>query len=378
MTTGKTENKGGRVLSWRKGMNDKGEGTVVFATFDVIDKDGDVTLPGAFGTQTASIVPAHNWGHVPIGKAYIYEQGNEALADIKLNLEIPSARDWYHQLKHDMENGTPVQEWSYGYEVIEHEMGTHGGQNVRILKKLKVYELSPVIVGAGVNTRTTDIKEKKAEYKWALDIHSTETNPGIWDGLSNERRVKVDGDDDYYKGFYAWAESVKCGKNTWGFIHHFSTQDGEPGAASTRACIVGIAILNGAKGRNTLSRPERVRVYNHLAKHLKDAGIETPELREYDTCSVKFSDQILHLTWDAETLLERCKTIKALRIEDGRDLASARYEELGALGESIKQLQILMGELDGLLSKKAPASEAELALARNAYTLSQIDRILRQ
>jgi hypothetical protein len=51
-----------------------------------------------------------------------------------------------------------LQEWSYGYDVIDSDRGDFEGQQVRFLKKLKVHEVSPVLLGAGVNTRTLSVK----------------------------------------------------------------------------------------------------------------------------------------------------------------------------------------------------------------------------
>ena len=57
-------------------------------TLNVIDKDGDVTLPGFFGRQEVSMLPAHDRHHVPLGKGTIEEVGDEAIAQIKMNLDI--------------------------------------------------------------------------------------------------------------------------------------------------------------------------------------------------------------------------------------------------------------------------------------------------
>lgn len=141
-----------------KQVDDAGTGVAVFATLNVIDSDGDVTLPGAFGEQLASVLPAHDWSHVPLGKARIYEAGDEALAEFGLNLQIEAARDWHAALKFDLAQGTPLQEWSYGYQPVEYSHGQHDGQQVRFLKRIKVFEVSPVVRGAGQGTRTLTMK----------------------------------------------------------------------------------------------------------------------------------------------------------------------------------------------------------------------------
>ncbi len=138
---------------------DKGEILAVIATLNVIDHDGDVTLPGAFGEQEAAIQPAHGWMAPALGKAAISETSTEALANMKFNLEMPSGKEWYQALKFDFETGAaPLQEYSYGYDPIEADPGVFDGQDVRFLKKLKVFEVSPLLLGAGINTRTLAVK----------------------------------------------------------------------------------------------------------------------------------------------------------------------------------------------------------------------------
>ncbi|GIV81717.1 MAG: hypothetical protein KatS3mg051_1071 [Anaerolineae bacterium] len=44
-----------------------------------------------------------------------------------------------------------------------------------------------------------------------------------------------------------------------------------------QACRTGIAVLNGARGGTTIPESDRRGVYEHLARHLRDAGLEPPE-----------------------------------------------------------------------------------------------------
>lgn len=141
-------------------IKDAGRGQVsaVFSTFDVIDSDGDVTLPGAF--QDGAEIPISSYGHsswssgVPVGKGRIRVTGKEAIVDCQFFMDTQAGKDTFIALK---ELG-PLGQWSYGYDVLESEPGVHDGQDVRILKALQVHEASPVLVGAGVNTRTISAK----------------------------------------------------------------------------------------------------------------------------------------------------------------------------------------------------------------------------
>ena len=86
--------------------------------------------------------------------------GDEAIVDFKLNLDSPTAKEWHSALKFDLEQGQPLQEWSYGFDILEESRGEFEGEQVRFLKSLRVHEASPVLVGAGINTRTLALKER--------------------------------------------------------------------------------------------------------------------------------------------------------------------------------------------------------------------------
>lgn len=152
-----------------KDVTDKGMVRAVFSTLGVIDKDGDVTLPGFIGVQHVAMLPTHDWKHVPIGKGATSEVGDHVIADLKMNLEIPSAKDWLSAIKFDLENGQPLQEYSYGFTIMDggaaDGIEVNGQKAYRTLQPVPgggagciVHEVSPVLVGAGENTRTLAAK----------------------------------------------------------------------------------------------------------------------------------------------------------------------------------------------------------------------------
>lgn len=134
---------------------------VEFATLNVIDLDGDVTVPGAFGEQDIRIqASGHNLGDWTIGKGKIRESGDKAIMDGLLNLSMSEGKEAYESLKFDLENGPAQQEWSYVFDVLDADFGEHEGRSVRFLKRLKVYSVDPVFLGAGLDTRTTAVKSR--------------------------------------------------------------------------------------------------------------------------------------------------------------------------------------------------------------------------
>lgn len=128
----------------------------VFATLDVKDHDDDVTVKGAFGNQAVRISDWNHstWGGArPVGKGMISEEGNEAVFRGEF-FKTASAQEMRETLKGLGE----LAEWSYGFDVDESEPGTKDGEKVRILKRMTVHEVSPVLKGAGMNTRTRYVK----------------------------------------------------------------------------------------------------------------------------------------------------------------------------------------------------------------------------
>ena len=146
-------------------MDDAGHGLARIAVLSAVDHDGDTYAKGAFswkakGEQWVPILPAHNRTAMPLGKARLYEQGDAVLAELHLNLDTVAGRDWHSHLKFDLENGGSVQEWSYGFGVVDHAKEQRDGAMVRVLKRVDVHEVSPVVRGAGVGTATLSLKHQ--------------------------------------------------------------------------------------------------------------------------------------------------------------------------------------------------------------------------
>ncbi len=135
-----------------------GQVSAVFATLNVKDKDNDLTVQGAFQNGAPCVISAYghkSWeGALPVGKGVIREIGNQAICDMQFFMNTAAGRDTFEAVK---ELGS-LQQFSYGYDVLESEPGEHEGKSVRVLKKMKVHEVSPVMVGAGENTRVLSAK----------------------------------------------------------------------------------------------------------------------------------------------------------------------------------------------------------------------------
>ena len=161
----------------------EGSFRAVFATFDVVDHDGDVTIPGAFKRDTPVIIGS--WGHktadLPVGKGTIVADQREAAVEGAFFLDTQPGKDTYQTVKNLGELG----EWSYVFSVMKQSFGEHEGRQVRFLEDIKVYSVDPVLAGAGIGTRTTDIKGITRELTFMA--HSAEVEELVGEYLA---RVK--------------------------------------------------------------------------------------------------------------------------------------------------------------------------------------------
>ena len=140
-------------------LSETGDVTVAFSRFGVVDSDNDVTFAGSM--PVGKTVPMSAFGHtswdgaLPTGKGAIRETADLGILDGSFFMETDQGRNAYHTTKAMAD----LQEWSYGYAVLPPSgPGMFGGKRVRELRKLDVFEVSPVLKGAGVGTATLAIK----------------------------------------------------------------------------------------------------------------------------------------------------------------------------------------------------------------------------
>jgi hypothetical protein len=160
---------------------DKGLVQAVFATLEAKDKDGDWTVRGAFGEQQVrvSAYGHSSWtGELPVGKGRIYEEGDKAVGEFQFFMDTERGREHFAVVK----NMGELQEWSYGFDVLEtgeltDELDEKGVR--RVLAKLRVHEVSPVLLGAGIGTHTLAVKSEEKQF----EIQTLIFPKSKWDSL---------------------------------------------------------------------------------------------------------------------------------------------------------------------------------------------------
>jgi hypothetical protein len=166
---------------------EKGEVEAVIATLGVVDHDGDIIREGAIPEGTKVTMSSYNHdtapslfgngGTLPVGKGSIRIDGKKAVFDGRMFIDKSArARETFGVLQ---EMGSQM-EWSFGFHVIGVETPSEEERKKgasRILTKLDVFEVSPVLVGAGIGTRTLAAKaadEEAAAAKAAAEAAEAE------------------------------------------------------------------------------------------------------------------------------------------------------------------------------------------------------------
>ena len=153
----------------------------VFSLFDTIDSDNDVTkansLRSGYTGNKVPLVWNHDWSKV-IGRGII-ETDNQKAVFKGYFLNTEAGKEAYETVKAMQD----MQQFSYGFQVLKSSKGTHidsKGEEVpvRVLEDVKVWEVSPVLVGAQQNSFVQALKSGlepvDEEIKAEMQVESTE------------------------------------------------------------------------------------------------------------------------------------------------------------------------------------------------------------
>ena len=153
----------------------------VFCWFGEEDKDGDIIHAGAVGNQNVwlSAFGHTSWrGELPIGKGRVYEEGNKAVFEGHFNMAYDKAADTYST----MEFAPELMEFSWGFDITEYTYTDNGGSawdRTLNIYKTTIYEVSPVLVGAGNNTGVEMLKARDVYAPPHLVTDETIASPAI-------------------------------------------------------------------------------------------------------------------------------------------------------------------------------------------------------
>lgn len=276
--------------------DEKGEVAAVFSVFDKVDSDGDIVKAGSiksgFKSGDVPMVWAHKWD-MPIGKGQIEQDDDKATFKGQFFMDTESGREAYNLVKAMGE----LQQWSFGFKVDDSEYGkfkkdgSDEEEDVRFLKGLTVYEVSPVLVGANQETYTMAIK----------------SNTQLLEELSEEKAVMT-------------TESMN---------------QPEP---EEKPEEVEEAPVEEAPAED----PEAEEIAKETAEE------EEKELKVSEEVNKTFSEEVKDVLAALENLITRAKAISSLREKDGRKLGEKATEALRAVQDDLSDA---WAELDSFVDE---------------------------
>ena len=368
--------------------DDAGAFTARISTLNVIDKDNDVTVSGAFEGNDPVRVSRFNHSSavrddLPVGVATIQEVGDQVIAEGQLNLDTVGGRDLYDTLKFEAKNNV-ASEWSYGFTVEESEDGEQDDQKVRFLRRLKAFEISPVMRGAGLDTATLAVKTATdfgdlplydRDYswnssaalgrvrKWASSDGSGEKEKMDWAKYSKAFFWYDPDDDESFGGFKLPFADITDGK-LW---------------AVPRGIFAVAGVLQGARGGVDISEVDQDhikdvvdRYYEKMRETFDDDSIIVAWAKRAGGLSMKHEGDLVLASLDAYT--ERVALLAELRLKEGRALSAANRKRLESMVESVASVTTDIGTILAT-TKPQEQSKPVNALADHAAFMATLARI---
>ena len=361
-------------LSIKDSGEEKGSVEAVFSVYNNQDSDGDVVLPGAvksgFKDNQVPMVFAHKWDQ-PIGKGTITEGEDSAVFKGSFFMETEAGKEAYNLVK----SMGDLQQWSFGFRVNDSEMGKlqKDGEeeaDVRYLKDLTVYEVSPVLVGANQETYTLAIKtgedtvyekkETKTEAKAALEQDMFET---VGEAVARAKELgcdgshvhEVDGKEVYMPcATHEDYEKIIAEKQA-------DPEEEEKDSECCGGCKSDDAVLSNETMIE--EEPEEEEKAYHSCDYGKTGkcakeGKKEEEVSESDSkmSGKRFSEEIKDVLAALEDLIVRTKAIGILREKDGRKLSDKATQALRAVQEDLNDA---WEELDEVISQVGTMPEVE-------------------
>tara|TARA_B100001250_G_scaffold148226_1_gene126989 strand:+ start:11147 stop:12649 length:1503 start_codon:yes stop_codon:yes gene_type:complete len=348
----------------------KGQVEAVFSVFNDIDSDGDVVLPKAiksgFKSGSVPMVWSHKWD-MPIGKGSIKQDKSKATFVGEFFMDTESGKEAYNLVK----NMGDLQQWSFGFKVNDSEYGkfkkdgSDDDLDVRYLKDLSVYEVSPVLVGANQDTFTMAIKsDKETEAKIVESItvsHGEEKGVLTSDSFQKEEPVddhdtefeeeKAAPKDDRFES-PAQAEERAKQLGCQGFHMHESNgekyympclthEDYESRMKKYDSSIEYLnTIANGMKEvlKSIPTDDVSIEALKEITEKITDlTSVKDSEVSEKPASvqGKRFSDEVKDVLAALNNLVARVQSIGELRKKNGRKLGASATEALRAVQESV-------------------------------------------
>ncbi len=339
-----------------KAEGPEGTVTAVFSTFGVVDKDMDIVEPSAFTPgQQVPMTWSHNWA-MPVGRGVILLEQDRALFSGHFFMDTQAGQEAYKTVK----AMSDLQNWSWGFNVLDAAYETRDGVPVRVIKKAQVWEVSPVLVGAGEDTATLAIKTgSPGESKAVIPFKATEKAPEgeawnaptladfsdkTWADLTDAERRKI-------AQHYLWSANMP--PETFGDLKlpHHRPSDMAVVWKGVANCV---ARLNQADVPDADMPAMRAHLQGHYRQFERDIPdtLKEADLTDADHKGQPYSDHAQQVLAACQGFVGRSKALAALRSQskEGRTLSEANRQKLAGLLEALNSVA---KEIDDLLMATA-------------------------
>jgi len=346
-------------VEFKEGEDQKGQVKAVFSLFNDIDSDGDVVLPQAIKSgfdqesETVPMVWAHQWDK-PIGKGRIVKDEEKAVFDGEFFMDTESGAEAYKLVK----NMGNLQQWSFGFRVNDSEYGKFKKDDqdeaeVRYLKDLSVYEVSPVLVGANQETFTMAIKSQKDETdeKGVLSHDSIQQEePKEEEVVADDEKKEALSGDLFLTPQEAEnrAKQMGCeGSHTHemdGATYYMPCKTHEDYEALLKKQDTSVSYLNEIANnmkeilKSIPTDEVSMQTLKDISEKINNVGNADSEVFD-DRASVqgkRFSDEVKDVLAALNNLVARVQSIGELRAKNGRKLGVSATEALRTVQESVQ------------------------------------------
>lgn len=328
------------------------------SVFGNVDLDGDVVQRGAFKKtikEKKGKVPIL-WFHdpsEPIGLAHVEEDEHGLKFEGQLNLDVVRGKDAHSLMRQEV-----MIDHSFGFDTIKEDVEDRDGQEVRIIKEVKLYEVSPLPIGFASNPEAgvQMVKRRNEGVKINVNVEGNVLDPtfyedlgrsvadavnkgsfgqyfeqkGVvpfqdhplaerdrqWDAPAAQRRViewatNADGDIDWQRVHWAFTWFDSENPETIG-AHKLPIAD----VIGGRLVVVPGAIFNAAARLNQADVPaaDIPRIQNHLGRYYAKMDLTPPwETSSHDEPTDDHSDGIPEPTDGHSTEEEITEAEKVIR-----------------------------------------------------------------
>ena len=159
--------------------------------FNNVDLGGDKILPGAFADSLKKKLPkgvwSHNWDQ-PVAKTVEAKEDEKGLyIKGQFNLDTQRGKEAFSDIKFGI-----IDEFSIGFRIQEYSWEKDGEQEdeIRVIKKIKLYEWSPVLAGMNPDTELVGVKADKKVKESKVAFHKIDIKKNILKMYYADKTVK--------------------------------------------------------------------------------------------------------------------------------------------------------------------------------------------